>query len=142
MEAQPRLLSRAAALPLACAACTVAAAVSIAIDVPGGDGEGGLIPCPVRALTGSWCPGCGLTRATHHLLRGNVSEALSFHLFVPFVLVALAAAWWVWLRVSLGRGVPAFVVAIQVRSYVVAGLVLAAFTLARNVEGFDMLRGG
>lgn len=138
---QASLLSSAAALPLACAACAAATAVYVVANDPG-SGEGGLTPCPIRALTGRWCPGCGLTRATHHLFRGNVAQALSFNLFVPMVLAALVTMWVVWLSVATGRGVPAWVMALRVRTYVAAGAVLAIFTVARNVEAFSALRGG
>jgi hypothetical protein len=35
--------------------------------------------CAFAWITGSPCPGCGLTRATLALLRGRVGEAISFH---------------------------------------------------------------
>lgn len=45
-------------------------------------------PCLFRALTGLQCPGCGTTRALHHLLHGDVAGAfrLNAMLFavVPF----------------------------------------------------------
>jgi hypothetical protein len=134
-----RLLSRAGALPLACAACAVAAAAYVAVEDPGDDA---LLPCPVRALTGQWCPGCGLTRATHHLFRGNVAQALSFNVFAPLILTALLALWAVWLSVATDRGVPRLVMALRVRSYVTAGIVLATFTVVRNLAPFSALRGG
>lgn len=31
--------------------------------------------CTFRVLTGYDCPGCGITRALHHLLHGRVEEA-------------------------------------------------------------------
>ena len=89
-----------------------------------------------------WCPGCGLTRATHHLFRGNIAQALSFNLFVPIILAALVTMWIVWLRVATGRGVPAWVMALRVRTYVAAGAVLTIFTIARNFESAGALRGG
>lgn len=46
-------------------------------------------PCPLLHLTGVPCPGCGLTRATNLLLRGQVNEALRFHAFAPVVLLGL-----------------------------------------------------
>jgi hypothetical protein len=138
---QASFLSTAAALPLACAACAAATAVYVVANDPG-SGEGGLTPCPIRALTGRWCPGCGLTRATHHLFRGNILQALSFNLFVPVALAALVALWFIWFRVATGRGVPARVMALRVSTYVAAGAVLAVFTVARNFEDVGVLRGG
>ncbi len=134
------LLSRASVVPLACASCALATAAYIVADDPG-DGDRGLIPCPIRALTGQWCPGCGLTRATHHLFRGNVGQALSFNLFVPLVLVALVAMWAVWLSVVARRGVPRWVMSLGLRSYVAIGAALTAFTVIRNLAPFGVLRG-
>jgi hypothetical protein len=53
--------------------------------------------CPVAGMLGVPCPGCGLTRATLALLRGDMRAALRFHplvwllgpLFVGFVGVAV-----------------------------------------------------
>lgn len=133
------LLSRAGALPLACASCAIATAAYIVADDPG---ERGVLPCPVLTITGQWCPGCGLTRATHHLFRGNLAQALSFNLFGPAVLVALVAMWAVWFSVVTRRGVPRWAMSIGVRSYVMIGAVLAAFTVIRNLAPFGVLRGG
>jgi hypothetical protein len=33
-------------------------------------------PCVFHALTGLQCPGCGTTRALHHLLHGDLAGAL------------------------------------------------------------------
>jgi hypothetical protein len=51
-------------------------------------------PCLFHALTGLNCPGCGSTRALHHLLHGDVGGALRLNpmLFAvpPFVLASRA----------------------------------------------------
>jgi hypothetical protein len=58
-----------------------AAAVSVVIALQ--------IPvCPTATLFGIPCPGCGLTRATLALFRGDVAAALKFHPLV-FVLTPL-----------------------------------------------------
>ena len=47
--------------------------------------------CPMATVLGIPCPGCGLTRATLALLRGDVRGALALHPLV-FVLAPLFAA--------------------------------------------------
>ena len=46
--------------------------------------------CPWLAVTGRPCPGCGLTRATVALLRGEWRTALTLHAFAPILLAFLA----------------------------------------------------
>ena len=126
------------AAPLAAGCCAAAAAAYVAIDDPG-DG-GAFLPCPFRAITGLWCPGCGLTRATHHLLRGDLAQALRFNLFVIVILGALGAVWLAWLLGSIGRPT-GWTRRVGVPFQVAAGLVLLAFAIVRNLPGLDGLRG-
>jgi hypothetical protein len=44
--------------------------------------------CVFRSVTGLLCPGCGITRAAHHLLHGRFDEAFRLNPMV-FVLIAL-----------------------------------------------------
>ena len=48
-------------------------------------------PCPVLGATGVPCPGCGLSRATAALLRGEWGASLTAHAFAPVLLFALGA---------------------------------------------------
>jgi hypothetical protein len=52
--------------------------------------------CPLFALTGLACPGCGLTRGFHALFNGDIIPALDFNFLIPvwaaifgYVLVSL-----------------------------------------------------
>jgi len=45
--------------------------------------------CPIFAATGIPCPGCGLTRATMQLIRGDFSQSFQTHAFAPIFLFAL-----------------------------------------------------
>ena len=45
-------------------------------------------PCPYLTMLGLACPGCGLTRATHALLHGDVARAFAFN---PWAFVATPA---------------------------------------------------
>ena len=47
-------------------------------------------PCPYLALTGLACPGCGLTRAAHFLLHGDITKAFAFNPWAFFSTPALA----------------------------------------------------
>jgi len=63
--------------------------------------------CPLYALTGFACPGCGLTRGFHALFQGDISTALGFNALLPIWAVIIAYVW-----VSLvvyairGKGLP------------------------------------
>ena len=52
-------------------------------------------PCPLRYLTGLYCPGCGSLRAIHHLLHGNLRQAWAMNpltvLLLPFIAYGLAS---------------------------------------------------
>ena len=44
--------------------------------------------CVLRLFTGLPCPGCGLTRASAALLRGDLSASLHYHPLLGLVLFA------------------------------------------------------
>ena len=128
----------ALAAPIACGCCLAIGATYVAVVDPS---EGGVfIPCPFRSLTGWWCPGCGLTRATHHLFRGDLVQALRYNLVVILVLGAIAAAWTAWLLDRAGRTVR-WGRLLPVWAQVAAVSVLLAFAVVRNLPGVPLLRG-
>lgn len=63
--------------------------------------------CPLYALTGLACPGCGLTRGFHALFHGDVVTALGFNALLPVWAVVIA---YVWLSLVVyairGKGLP------------------------------------
>ncbi|MEQ1703052.1 MAG: DUF2752 domain-containing protein [Ilumatobacteraceae bacterium] len=94
------LLGRIA--PVACG-CALAATAGIVARFDPAAANSRFPACQFRAITGLWCPGCGLTRGFHQLFNGHVLSALSYNVFIPLVLVAVVGAWWSWLRTSWGR---------------------------------------
>ena len=124
--------------PIACGCALVGAATYVAIIDPSSPGAH-LPTCPFYELTGLWCPGCGLTRATHALLRADVGKALGYNLLAPFFLGAIVVGWLAWVRVALGRSPIRWVTHIPPWSgFVIAG-VLAVFGVLRNLTPFAAL---
>lgn len=52
--------------------------------------------CPFALITGSACPGCGMTRAMVHLLRTEWSASWTLHPVAPILVLAALTAlvWW------------------------------------------------
>lgn len=63
--------------------------------------------CPLYAMTGFACPGCGLTRGFHAFFHGEVVTALDFNALIP---IWAAVFGYVWISLLLytvrGRGLP------------------------------------
>jgi hypothetical protein len=92
--------------------------------------RGGVFPaCPFHRLTGLWCPGCGMTRALHALLHGDITAAMGSNLFLPLAVLLGGYLWlsWLWPSVrgtrlpSLGR-VPASVWGVLVAAALAYGV--------------------
>ena len=89
-------------------------------------------PCPLHALTGWYCPGCGSLRAFHQLLHGNVHNALALNPFAvvvsPFLAYGTVSyAVFVWRGKYLPR---LFLPAFWIRALCVA---IVAFGILRNI---------
>lgn len=119
---------RAARAPLAVGAGAAAVAATLVArspHVPGGYGF-----CPFRAVLGVWCPGCGGLRAAHDLLHGDLAGAWDMNPLAVVAVPLLVGAWVWWLaRAWRGRPVPTP----SGRAVAALGVVLAAFTVARNL---------
>ncbi len=75
----------------------------LAVASPSDDGP---TICPFALFGGIACPGCGMTRAASHLVKGDIGAALGYHPLVPLVALMAAAGWaWFVLRLS-GRVKP------------------------------------
>lgn len=55
--------------------------------------------CPTEQLMGFYCPGCGSTRATHHLLNARLGVAMRYNPLM--VIVGVPLALWYLLRTSV-----------------------------------------
>ncbi|WP_327148743.1 DUF2752 domain-containing protein [Nocardia sp. NBC_01329] len=81
---------RGVLLPGAAAAAGAAAVLLLHLRDPHVEGAYGL--CPVYALFGVYCPGCGGMRAVHNLTEGHIVDSLHSNLLALPVL-ALYALW-------------------------------------------------
>jgi Protein of unknown function (DUF2752) len=71
-----------------------------------GPRDDGVTFCPFALCTGMACPGCGMTRAASHLIRGDLDAALGYHPLVPLITLLSVGGWaWYMLRRS-GRVQP------------------------------------
>jgi len=88
---RPRVLLLAATVPLV-------AAGALVLRVVDPNQPGNLLPrCVFHGLTGLWCPGCGMTRALHALLQGDLPTALHMNplgmLMLPLLPMMLFWSW-------------------------------------------------
>lgn len=60
----------------------------------------GPVLCPLRRVTGVWCPGCGMTRAIGWLVHGDLAESWRYHPWAAVVVaqVAFVGGWLLWRR--------------------------------------------
>ena len=140
MEQHPVAPTRRSLLagPVACGCLLAGAAVYIAIADPNAPGSH-LPGCPLYELTGLYCPGCGLTRATHALLRGHFGAALGYNLLLPFFLGAIVLGWFAWVRAALGRTPVRWIARVSPWTGGAAVVVLIVFGVIRNFSLFHAL---
>ena len=88
--------------------------------------------CPIYALTGYYCPGCGMTRALHQLAHGHVAAAFSYN---PLLVVSMPLiVYWVVSQTFLvlsGRTLPRIHVPDKLLWVALAGVVV--FGVVRNI---------
>lgn len=120
---------------VAVGAAGLAALAAVGVVDPG---EPGHYPsCPVFALTGLFCPGCGSLRAMHALVHGDLATAWARNPLTVPAFAVLLGAYLEWGQ-RVFTGAPRRVVAPPWLLWTLLGFVVA-FTLLRNVPGFDAL---
>lgn len=130
-DTRPR--ARRLLAPVATLAGSAAAVGYLAAVDPNSPGHYPL--CPLKALAGIDCPGCGILRSTHDLAHGNIAGALDQNVLMV-VLVPLAAVLWGRWVLRAWRGVTPAVTAAQFRRrttvMLVALVLILVFGVVRN----------
>ncbi|WP_189038044.1 DUF2752 domain-containing protein [Streptomyces daqingensis] len=87
--------------------------------------------CPLLALTGVYCPGCGGLRSAHALAHGDVAAALGANALavLGFALFAVFVVFWV-VRVLRSRPVT---VPLRSPHWWALGIAALIFTVVRNM---------
>lgn len=89
-----------------------------------------LPPCLFHSMTGLYCTGCGITRAAHALVHGDLATAWSMN---ALAVLALPVAVLLWAHWGLGR-TPAIQGPMRwLRDARVWAMAVLAFTLMRNL---------
>jgi Protein of unknown function (DUF2752) len=122
---------RAWATPAVSAASAAVFATAVLLHDPHASGSWGV--CPVYALTGHYCPGCGSLRALHDLAMGSYVEGVGHNLLVIPALVWLG--WWWLSRAAAAAHVVVPDPPSSQRFCRGLLVVLALFTVLRNVPG-------
>ena len=99
-----RRVPREAVAPLAVGALVAAATAYVGAVDPNRPGH--YVTCPLLALTGLACPGCGGLRATHDLVHLDLAAAWSMNPLWVVVAPLLVVLWGLWL-VRAWRGTAA-----------------------------------
>ena len=100
-------------------------------------------PCPVRYLTGLYCPGCGSLRAMHALLHGELGRAWAMNplmiVTLPFVTYGLVSE--ALLELGGSRLPEVMLPASWIRAFC---FVVVLYAVARNLPlyPFDLLAPG
>lgn len=92
--------------------------------------------CPFHAATGLWCPLCGGLRMSNALIQGDLGAAFALN---PLLVVTLGAASVLWLSDRVLGRTRLWNLIRSARAQRIGAVVLAVFTLARNLPGFTWL---
>lgn len=119
--------SRDLRTPVVLGAVVATATLLVAVRDPH---DGGYPICPVLALTGFQCAGCGGLRAAHDLAIGDVAGAWAMNPLLTLAMPVLTLLWVVWLvRAATGR--PARQPPLWL--WIGLGVLVLAFSVLRNI---------
>jgi hypothetical protein len=92
-----------------------------------------LLPaCAFKAATGRDCPGCGMTRGLHALLRGDVVRAMNHNLLLVAILVA-TGVYFGWNAIARRTGKRQLHFKFRRSTWFAIGFAVFAFWVVRNL---------
>lgn len=135
MTASSTSTRHALAGPAYVAAVAVAAAAMLYVRDPR---TSSYLACPIHAVTGLWCPGCGATRAFGDLVHGDIASALSSNALAVVLGLVGVMIWAAWVNARL-RGRTLRLRRPSVGVFAAGVLVVVAFTVWRNIPAGSWL---
>ena len=98
------------------------------------------IPCLFHAVTGLFCPGCGMFRAVGALLEGNILQAARYNalcvVLLPLIVVLCIRETFRYIH----RAAPVSVSRLEKSIYVGAVAISVIYAIARNLPAFAILK--
>ena len=103
-----------------------------------------LLPaCAFKAATGLDCPGCGMTRGLHALVRGDIVRAANHNLLLVVILAA-TAIYFGWNAIARRTGKRQLHFEFRRNTWIAIGIGVLAFWVVRNLSWtpLDWLNSG
>ena len=97
------------------------------------------IPCPIKSLTGFYCPGCGITRMILSILKGDLYQAFRYN---PLVFILMPFIIFYFLEINISKLYNKKSICKKVPDYVfyIIIAVLVVYGILRNIDIFSYLR--
>lgn len=93
------------------------------------------IPCPVKALTGFYCPGCGITRMLLSLLKLDFYSAFRYN---PLLFISLPIGLYLYIDYLIKKENSLYKKIPEKFWYIVI-VIFIIYGILRNIEVFDFL---
>ena len=97
------------------------------------------IPCPIKYITGFYCPGCGITRMILSILKGDLYQAFRYNplvfILMPFIIFYFLEIFIskIYNKESICKRIPDYVFYILI-------VILIVYGVFRNIDMFSYLR--
>ena len=97
------------------------------------------IPCPIKFLTGFYCPGCGITRMILSILKGDLYQAFRYN---PLVFILMPFIIFYFLEINISKIYNKSSICKKIPDYVfyIIIVILVVYGILRNIDIFSYLR--
>lgn len=96
------------------------------------------IPCPIKLLTGKYCPGCGVTRMAVALIHLDLATAFKSNMLIMILLPALIL-WGLYKSLEYIKEGETSQTKAETAAILIVSVAAIAFGILRNTESFAFL---